>query len=261
MDFKLNFNTDRPIRILQLTDMQIIDGTQRRYPERLDQESGERWNPQHDEENIYAPMRFLIEASMPDLIVITGDMIYGEFDDSGESLKRFVQHLDSYRIPWAVVFGNHDNESKKGISWQCNEIASAKYSVFKRGTVFGNSNYSIGIFRDGKLIRTLLWWIQTAAVQLESSLVSEMISLHGWRTRLQKSVGSTDKYRHLCISMSRQMIFRTRILLLAISLRMTSMKNTSHLIRSVMKCMRRMEILEIRERQFMLAVDRKFYLF
>ena len=74
-------------------------------------------------------------------------------------------------------------------------------------------------------------------------------------------VGSTDKYRHLCISMSRQMIFRTRILLLAISLRMTSMKNTSHLIRSVMKCMRRMEILEIRERQFMLAVDRKFYLF
>ena len=38
MDFKLNFNTDRPIRILQLTDMQIIDGTQRRYPERLDQE-------------------------------------------------------------------------------------------------------------------------------------------------------------------------------------------------------------------------------
>lgn len=88
MDFKLNFNTDRPIRILQLTDMQIIDGTQRRYPERLDQESGERWNPQHDEENIYAPMRFLIEASMPDLIVITGDMIYGEFDDSGESLKR-----------------------------------------------------------------------------------------------------------------------------------------------------------------------------
>lgn len=155
MDFKLNFNTNRPIRILQLTDMQIIDGTQRRYPERLDQESGERWNPQHDEENIYAPMRFLIEASMPDLIVITGDMIYGEFDDSGESLKCFVQHLDSYRIPWAVVFGNHDNESKKGISWQCNEIASAKYSVFKRGTVFGNSNYSIGIFRDGKLIRTL----------------------------------------------------------------------------------------------------------
>ena len=50
-------------------------------------------------------------------------------------------------------------------------------------------------------------------------------------------------------------------LLVAISLRMTSMKNTSHLIRSVMKCMRRMEILEIRERQFMLAVDKKFYLF
>lgn len=155
MDFRLEINEERDVRILQLTDMQIIDGTQCRYPDRLTGWCKTEWMPENDEKNIYSHIRYLVERSNPDLIIITGDMIYGEFDDSGESLKRFVNFMDTIEIPWAVTFGNHDNESAKGIDWQCEIIENAEYSMFKQGEVFGNSNYTIGIFRGNKLIRTL----------------------------------------------------------------------------------------------------------
>lgn len=160
MDFKIDIDENRKFKILQLTDMQIIDGTQQRYEGRLTPQCYEKWNPSMDEENIYSHMRYLTEKTKPDLIIITGDMIYGEFDDSGESLKRFINFTDSLEIPWAVTFGNHDNESKMGIDWQCKMIENAKYSLFRRGSVFGNSNYSIGLFCGGKLKR-LLFMVDT----------------------------------------------------------------------------------------------------
>lgn len=155
MDFKLNVNHDGDIRILQITDMQIIDANQRRFPDRIKGWSVEAWVPENNEKNLYSHIRYLKEKTNPDLIIITGDIIYGEFDDAGTSFVEFCNFMDSLEIPWAPVYGNHDNESYKGIDWQCETFANAKYSLFKRGEVFGNSNYSIGIYQNGTLQRIM----------------------------------------------------------------------------------------------------------
>jgi len=155
MDFRLDINHDRKIRILQITDMQIIDANQRRYPDRLIAWEIDRWVPEKNEQNIYAHIRCLVKKTNPDLIVITGDIVYGEFDDSGKTFCEFCDFMDSLEIPWAPVYGNHDNESQKGIEWQCNRFKSSRNCLFAKGEVFGNGNYTIGIYRNDKLLRVI----------------------------------------------------------------------------------------------------------
>lgn len=82
-------------------------------------------------------------------------MVYGSFDDNGTSFSWFCKFMDSFKIPWAPVFGNHDNESKKGVKWQCEQLENSKYCIFKRGSVTGNGNYSVGIAIGDDIIRVM----------------------------------------------------------------------------------------------------------
>ncbi|MBE6688602.1 MAG: hypothetical protein E7588_04900 [Ruminococcaceae bacterium] len=156
MDFRLDINREGDIRILQITDMQTIDAYQRRFPDRIKGWSVEAWVPENNEKNLYSQIRYVVEKSNPDLIIITGDIIYGEFDDAGTSFEEFCNFMDSFKIHWAPVYGNHDNESAKGIEWQNNRFASSEYCFFKKGETFGNGNYTIGIYQKGELQRVLI---------------------------------------------------------------------------------------------------------
>ena len=78
-------------RILQLTDMQIIDSTQKRFPERLMAEATEKWLPQNMKEMLFDSMDRVVAETNPDLIIVTGDITYGEFDDTGKSLLAFIE--------------------------------------------------------------------------------------------------------------------------------------------------------------------------
>lgn len=155
MDFNLNIMHDGDINVLQITDMQLIDANQRRTPDRIDGWKLVEWVPEKNDVNIYNHIKYLVKETSPDLILITGDIIYGEFDDNGTSFCEFTDFMDSLEIPWAPVFGNHDNESKMGVDWQCKQWEDAKYALFKRGEVFGNGNYTIGISQQGVLKRVI----------------------------------------------------------------------------------------------------------
>jgi len=156
IDFRLNLNVNRDIKVLQITDMQPVDWSQQRYDGRLS------WKPYNTPftkkdkyENEFYYLEKAIKDNNPDLIIVTGDNVYGEFDDNGNNLVEFVNFMDSFKIPWAPVFGNHDNESKKGVTWQCKQFEEAKYCLFKRNNVTGNGNYNIGIFNNNELLRVI----------------------------------------------------------------------------------------------------------
>ena len=63
--------------------------------------------------------------------------------------------MDSLQIPWAPLFGNHENETKMGVTWQCQQFEESPYCLFKRGNGSGNSDYSIGITQAGKLVKAI----------------------------------------------------------------------------------------------------------
>lgn len=152
---KLNINHGGKINILQITDMQVIDSSQRRRPDRISEKQIKMWAEDTKDFNLYDHIKFLVNKTTPDLILITGDIIYGEFDDSGRSFDEFVKFMDSFEIPWAPVFGNHDNESDMGTDWQCEQFEKSEYCLFERGNVFGNGNYVIGIYQNGILKRAV----------------------------------------------------------------------------------------------------------
>lgn len=143
------------IRLLQITDMQFIDSKQRRFPDRIRTDEINAWDYKNADMLCKNHIRSLITQAKPDLIFITGDIVYGSFDDSGAVMKDFCNFMDSFEIPWAPVFGNHDNESKMGVKWQCEQFEKSKYCLFKRGEVSGNGNYTVGIKAGDELIRAL----------------------------------------------------------------------------------------------------------
>ena len=144
-----------PIKLLQITDTQIIDSTQRRTPDRLRPDEISAWLPENFDAQCGNHIRSLVAQTRPDLIFITGDLVYGSFDDNGTALEYYCKLMDSFAIPWAPVWGNHDNESARGIVWQCEQLQKSKYCLFKRGNVSGNGNYTVGIATGDRLVRVL----------------------------------------------------------------------------------------------------------
>ena len=150
-DFVVEVPVGRNPVVLQLSDTQIIDAAQTR--EGRDGVSYDLWATDQIEERCYDYLTEVITATNPDFIIITGDVVYGEFDDAGTSLTSFIKFMDSFEIPWSPVFGNHDNESKKGVDWQCEQFEASKYCCFEQKELSGNGNYSVGIAQGGELLR------------------------------------------------------------------------------------------------------------
>ena len=153
VDFTVNVEEGRDAVVLQLTDTQIIDAGQKRTEDRIDSISNAYWATDMIEERCFNYLTETINATNPDLILLTGDLVYGEFDDNGTAFTALVDFMDSFGIPWAPIFGNHENESKKGVDWQCEQLEKAENCLFEQKTLTGNGNYSVGIVQGGVLTR------------------------------------------------------------------------------------------------------------
>ena len=148
VDFVVDVEEGRDIRVLQLTDIQTIEGAQKRYEYRVGGNG-----PATTYENYEKYIGQVIQQYNPDFIIVTGDNVYGEFDDSGEEFLAFIEFMDSFGIPWSTVFGNHDNESNMGVDWQCEQLENSKYCLFKQRELTGNGNYSVALTQGGEVKR------------------------------------------------------------------------------------------------------------
>ena len=81
--------SNQAIKILQLTDLHYMDGSE------TDQQT-------------LRLMRNLIEWETPDLIVVSGDTVYGP--DNLNQLEHALKPVTDSGIPWTINFGNHDAE-------------------------------------------------------------------------------------------------------------------------------------------------------
>ena len=169
VDFVVEVEEGRDIRVLQLTDIQIVDGSQLRFAS----QTSEEWLGKGGYASRYRNyLRQVITRYNPDLILMTGDNVYGQFDDSGESLLDLISFMDSFEIPWAPILGNHDTETYKGVDWQCEQYENSKYCLFKQRTLTGNGNYSVGIVQGGVLKRAFYMLDTNGAGNLSQRSIS-----------------------------------------------------------------------------------------
>jgi len=113
-DFSIQLTPGKPFTILQLTDMQVINSdTELRKISIPDADGNLPVIPEDLMEKCFIPMKKVIEEAKPDLLLITGDIVYGCFDHNGLFLKLLVDFIDSFGIEWTLVFGNHDRPDFK----------------------------------------------------------------------------------------------------------------------------------------------------
>lgn len=129
--------------ILNLTDIQLCD-TENFFNKTI----------------IKKEIDFLIKKSNPDLITLTGDQTWS--NENLISLKSLISWLESYKIPYAPVFGNHDhgneyNSAVASLNYCCDLYEKAEHCLFKRGpTNLGSlGNYVINIVEEDKIFKTI----------------------------------------------------------------------------------------------------------
>lgn len=155
LDFVLDFDTEN-IKVLQLSDFMVIDSSQQRPETTMGTADTIKYDPSKKQELLFNEIKSAVDKSNPDLILITGDLVMGFYDDLGTSFEAVINYMDSLKIFWAPVFGTYDNSSAQGVEWQCSKLKESKYCLFKRSNnVEGNSNYSIGLGVKGKLSRVI----------------------------------------------------------------------------------------------------------
>ena len=144
-----NDDDTKPIRVLQIADMHLSCSGIVADCDRL----------------AITAVKNLVESTKPDLIVLTGDNIYPSIARSFcTNNKLMAQTLakifEGFKIPWALVYGNHDAESFA--NWNKSQLSefflNQKYCLFQCGpkNITGQGNYFIKILsQNGDLVSAL----------------------------------------------------------------------------------------------------------
>lgn len=85
----LKFNADKKFKIVQFTDLHV------------------KW--QDPRSNVaFERMNQVLDEEKPDLVIFTGDIIYSA--PAEENMRQVLKTVSDRKIPFSIVFGNHDNE-------------------------------------------------------------------------------------------------------------------------------------------------------
>ena len=110
----LRANEDGKFKIVQISDTHMVTGVGV-CKDAIDAHG----NPLSEREADPLTVNFLggvLDAEKPDLVVLTGDQLHHDILDSQSAIFKVVAPLIERSIPYAVVFGNHDDEGTYALS-------------------------------------------------------------------------------------------------------------------------------------------------
>ena len=121
-----SFTTDKPFKVLQLTDVHV----------------GAGWMSLKKDAMALNAVAAMVTAEKPDLVIVTGDIAYpvpfqaGTFNNK-PAAKIFASLMEELGVYWTLAFGNHDTEA---------------YSFFSRekmASFYEESDYPHCLFKSG----------------------------------------------------------------------------------------------------------------
>ncbi len=141
------------------TAMRLPEAFQTKRPLRFRKDGGYRilmmsdahLKPEKEERTIRA-METLIDGTKPDLVLLNGDNAAAfTGPEMFEGLAaRLVEPMESRRIPWAHVFGNHDQTPQVSKAYQEKVYERYDYCVSKAGPeeLPGSGNYFLPVLNE-----------------------------------------------------------------------------------------------------------------
>ena len=155
----LRFQEDGKFTIVQFTDIHWHNG------EPADRQSA-------------ALMEQIATAVQPDLVVLTGDILSGGgCQDACASMREVVRIVEQWNIPWAAVFGNHDDEGDASRHELMALMQEGAHSLAQAGPeeIPGVGNYVLPLHRTGESAPiALLYFIDSG------SYAPQEIGGYGW---------------------------------------------------------------------------------
>lgn len=159
-DAKLKFGADGKFTILNFSDIQ----------------DGKKVN-----DITKSFLKKAIEQAKPDLIVLTGDNVYGAscktVEGTKSSIDGFMKIFEEYKIPVAVTFGNHDSQKNK----MTREMQMEYYETFDCNIscdqdpawpvdMHGCGTYNVPIYSsDGSHIAFNVWVMDSGDYEVSGS--------------------------------------------------------------------------------------------
>ena len=125
----MDFDRDREFRLLMMTDIHY----------RNDGWYG-IWTINFQNRKTDRDLRHLVKETNPDLIIVSGDVESGSLND--DNYRNFTDMMDSLGVPWTLVFGNHDAETRADKPAVMNIVEKGKNTVFRQGPT------NLGITKD-----------------------------------------------------------------------------------------------------------------
>lgn len=95
----------------------------------------------------------ILDDEKPDLVVLSGDQVNGDTaPDAQTAIFKYAELFVRRKIPFATIFGNHDDEKTMGRPAQMQLIESLPYSLSEAGPddIDGVGNYYIEVLARGK---------------------------------------------------------------------------------------------------------------
>ncbi len=145
----LHVNKDGKFKILQIADLHLSTGPGIcRDPEPALHKSGKC----EADPRTLAFISSVLDSEKPDLVVLSGDQVNGDTAaDAQSAVFKFAHLLIDRKIPFATIFGNHDDEGSLSREALMQLTHSLPYSLSEYGptSVDGVGNYYIEVLARG----------------------------------------------------------------------------------------------------------------
>lgn len=156
------------------------------------------WSDEIVNRKVFELMGELVEEGDPNLIVLLGDNVSGL--TTNYLMPRVVEKMESYGVPWAPVFGNHDTEGILTLEELAAYFEDAENCLFETGpeNLYGAGNYAVNVTENGKIVETLFFFdngrytLYENGVEKEIYLSEEQIGWYEWTVNgVKESQGKT----------------------------------------------------------------------
>ena len=141
---ELRIGKDLKFKILQLSDMHFSTGVGKCMdPFPPETAAGCEADPR-----TLTFIERVLDIEVPDFVVLTGDQVFGNSaPDAQTAMYKVIDPLVRRKIPYAMVFGNHDDEGSMSRSELLNLVSTLPYSLSQVGPdeIDGVGNYAVQV--------------------------------------------------------------------------------------------------------------------
>ena len=167
-EVRLQFDDTKQFKIVQFTDMHFYIG-------------GE-----HSAE-VIENIEKVMEAEKPDLVMLTGDIVTGTGDHwpTLASWDSITNKLIAYKTPYAITFGNHDDEAQISRKELLEYLSKRPYCILSDeggDKVQGVGNYVLPIYNGNKEVEKLIYGLDSRSYSLAQD---KGIEGYGWFDKSQ----------------------------------------------------------------------------